>query len=82
MTFGIGNIIRIHRLHTGHKDYSTPLLFKTYPQWSYWQRKAFDYLIWYHLVHALEFSVALLCWLWVFPMTFFEANECHFKWVS
>jgi hypothetical protein len=82
MTFGIRNIVGIHRLHTGQKNYSTPLLFKTYTQWSYWQRKAFDYLIWCHLAHALDFSAAFLCWFWIFPMTFPEANEWHFKWVS
>ncbi len=82
MTFGIRNIVAIHRLHTGQKDYSTPLIFKTYAQWSYWQQKAFDYLVWSHFIHALEFSAALLCWLWIFPITFFEANEWHFKWVS
>ncbi|CAF1092974.1 unnamed protein product [Rotaria sordida] len=60
MTFGIRNIIGIHRLHTGQKNYSAPLIFKTYAQWSYWQRKAFDYLIWCHLGHALDFIAALL----------------------
>jgi len=82
MTFSIRNIVGIHRLHTGQKNYSTPLIFKTYAQWSYWQRKAFDYLIWCHLAHALDFSAALLCWLWIFPITFPQANEWHFKWVS
>jgi hypothetical protein len=49
MTFGIRNIIGIHRLHTGQKDDSDPLVFKTYGQWSYWQQKLFDNLIGYHL---------------------------------
>ena len=82
MTYGIRNIVGIHRLTNGDKNYSTPLIFKAYAQWSYWQRKAFDYLIWCHLAHALDFSAALLCWLWIFPITFPEANEWHFKWVS
>jgi hypothetical protein len=82
MTFGVRNIVGIHRLHTGDKNYSTPLIFKTYAKWTYWQRKAFDYLIGCHLAHALDFSAALLCWLWLFPITFPEANEWHFKWVS
>jgi hypothetical protein len=82
MTFGIRNIVGIHRLHTGHKDYSAPLVFRTYGQWSYWQQKVFDNLIGIHLGHALDFSVALLCWLWLFPITFPEANEWHIKWVS
>ena len=82
MTFGVRNIVAIHRLTQGDKNYLTPLLFKTYAQWSYWQRKAFDYLIWCHLAHALEFSAALLCWLLIFPITFPEASEWHFKWVS
>ncbi|CAF3804228.1 unnamed protein product [Rotaria sordida] len=60
MTFGIRNIIGIHRLHTGQKNYSAPLIFKTYAQWSYWQRKAFDYLIWCHLGYALDFIAAHL----------------------
>ncbi|CAF1030163.1 unnamed protein product [Rotaria sordida] len=81
MTFGIHNIVGIHRLHTGQKNYSTPLIFRTYKQWSYWERKAFDYLIWCHLDRAVEFSVALLCWFWIFPLTFSEANEWHFQWV-
>jgi hypothetical protein len=81
MTFGIHNIVGIHRLHTGQKNYSTPLIFKTYKQWSYWQRKTFDHLIWCHLDRAVEFSVALLCWFWIFPLTFSEANEWHFQWV-
>ncbi len=34
------------------------------------------------MAHALDFSAALLCWLWIFPITFSEANEWHFKWVS
>ena len=82
MTFGIQNIVGIHRLHTGQKNYSTPLLFKSYKQWSNWRRTVFDYLIWSQLIHALDFSAALLCWLWIFPITFPEANEWHFKWVS
>ncbi|CAF3819716.1 unnamed protein product, partial [Rotaria sp. Silwood1] len=64
------------------KKFLTPLTFKSYNQWSYWQRKAFDYLIWCHLAHALDFSAALSCWLWIFPITFPEVNEWHFKWVS
>jgi hypothetical protein len=78
MTFGIRNIVGIHRLHTRQKNYSIPLLFKTYEQWSYWQRKAFDYFIWCHLAHALDFSATLLCWLWIFPITFSEANVLIF----
>ncbi|CAF1538815.1 unnamed protein product [Rotaria sordida] len=82
MTFGIRNIVGIHRLHIGQKNYLTPLLFKTYEKWSYWKKEAFDYLIWCHLAHALDFSIALLCWLWIFPITFPEANQWHIKWVS
>jgi hypothetical protein len=82
MTFGLHNIIRIHRLHTDQKDYTKPIFFTTYPEWSYWKQKAFDYLVWIHLADALDFGVALLCWLWIFPMTFSEAHEWHFKWVS
>ena len=35
MTFDFHNIIGIHRLHRGQKNYSAPLLFKTYSQWPY-----------------------------------------------
>jgi hypothetical protein len=81
MTFGIHNIVGIHRLHTGQKNYSAPLIFKSYKQWSSRQQKMFDYLIWCHLDRAVEFGVSLLCWLWLFPLTFSEANEWHFQWV-
>ena len=82
MTFGLRNIVSIHRLHTGVKDYSSPLFFKTYSQWSNGQRKVFDLFIWCHLAHALEFGVALLCWLCLFPLTFPQAHQWHFQWVS
>lgn len=81
MTFGLHQIVAIHRLSQGVKDYSSPLFFKTYQQWSQWQRKAFDLLIWCHLAHALEFSVALLCWLFLFPLTFPDAHQWQFQWV-
>lgn len=81
MTFTIGNIIGIHRLHTKQKNYSTPLIFKGYSQWSYWQQKLFDYLIWCHVVHILEFTVALLCWLCIFPFTFPYAKQWDWNWV-
>ncbi|CAF3934231.1 unnamed protein product [Rotaria sp. Silwood1] len=35
-----------------------------------------------HKADALVFGVALLCWLWIFPITFPEANQWHFKWIS
>jgi len=82
MTFGIHNIIGIHRLHTGQTNYSNPLIFKSYKQWAPWQRKTFDYLIWCHLDRSIEFIVALLCWLWLFPLTFPEAYEWNLRWVS
>ena len=64
------------------KDYTRPIFFTTYLQWSYWKQKLFDYLPCIHLADTLDFGVALLCWFWIFPMTFPEAHEWHFKWVS
>ncbi|UJR13098.1 hypothetical protein I4U23_000122 [Adineta vaga] len=82
MTFGIHNIIGIHRLHNRQKDYSNPLIFKSYKQWSSWQQKLFDYFIWCHLDRAGEFIVTLFCWFCLFPLTFHQANQWHWQWVS
>ena len=82
MTFDFHNIIRIHRLHTGEKNYSTTLLSKIYAQWPHWFQKVFDYTFLSHITHTLDLGAAVLCWLWIFPITFPQANEWHFKWVS
>lgn len=81
MTFGIHNIIGIHRLQAGQKNYSTPLIFKSYKTWPSWQRKAFDYFIWCHLDRTVEFCTALICWWWLFPLTFPEAQQWAMPWV-
>ena len=80
MTFGIHNIVGIHRLHHGVKDFSMPILFKGYRQWSNWQRKAFDFLIWCHLAHTLDLSVAFICWVLIFPLTFPYAHHWNMDW--
>ena len=82
MTFGITNLIRIHRLHTGQKDYAKPIILKTYPQWSNWKKNILDYLIWIPFGDTLGLGAAIICWLWIFPMTFPEAHEWHIRWVS
>lgn len=81
MTFSLYNIFSIHRLHRGIRDYSSPLLFRNYHRWTTWKRKAFDFLLWCHLAHALDFLVALLCWLFLFPRTFPDAQQWEFQWV-
>lgn len=82
MTFGIHNIVGIHRLHRGIKDFSSPILFRTYRQWTEWQRKTFDFLIWSHLAHTVDFLAALLCWLFIFPLTFPYADQWSLNWVG
>jgi hypothetical protein len=82
MTFGIHNLVAIHRLHTGDKQFASGIFFRNYQNWSAWQRKAFDTLVWCHLAHALDFAVALICWLCLFPLTFAQAHQWTASWVT
>jgi len=81
MTFSIRNVIGIVKVHGG-KEAPKALFFTNYDQWSYWQKKLFDYVIGCHTAHTLEFLVALICYLFLFPVTFPEAKEWHYGWVS
>ncbi|CAF3167472.1 unnamed protein product [Rotaria sp. Silwood2] len=80
MGLGIRNVIDIYRLYQGQK-YCPAILFHNYNQWPQWKQSCYKYLIGCHMSHALEFSVALLCWLIVFPKTFPQANEWQFNWI-
>lgn len=42
----------------------------------------FDKAIGCHYSHLLDFSVALICYLFVFPSTFAEATEIRVGWIS
>jgi len=35
-----------------------------------------------HLGHSLDFLCALVCWIYVFPLTYPEAHQFHWNWIS
>lgn len=80
MTFSVRNVVGILNVHQG-KEPPKGLLFD-YSSWSHWQRKLYDYIIGCHVGHTLDFLVALTFYLLVFPLTFPEAGEWKFSWIS
>ncbi|CAF1227661.1 unnamed protein product [Rotaria sp. Silwood1] len=80
MGIGIRGIINIIRLHYGQQKLPT-LLLHHYDEWPKWKKSCYKNLIGCHISRMLEFNVALICWLFLFPKTFSEAKEWHLYWV-
>ncbi|CAF5008365.1 unnamed protein product, partial [Rotaria sp. Silwood1] len=74
MGIGIRGIINIIRLHYGQQKLPT-LLLHHYDEWPKWKKSCYKNLIGCHISRMLEFNVALICWLFLFPKTFSEAKE-------
>ena len=79
MTYGIRNVIAIHKEHVGEKAPKAVLVDTS--TWPGLQRKLWDYAVACHLGHALDFSVALLCYFFVWPYTFPHAATWSLTWV-
>jgi len=69
-------------LNTHNKKPVPKGLLFDYQSWPMWAQETYDTLIGCHLAHLLDFSMALLCYLIVFPYTFPEAKELRIGWIS
>eukprot|EP01111_Echinosteliopsis_oligospora_P010110 TRINITY_DN3087_c0_g1_i1.p1 TRINITY_DN3087_c0_g1~~TRINITY_DN3087_c0_g1_i1.p1 ORF type:complete len:154 (+),score=32.72 TRINITY_DN3087_c0_g1_i1:95-556(+) len=79
MTYGIRNVVGVVKKSSGLSS-SKGILFD-YSSWPSWAQYAYDLMIGCHVAHALDFLVALVCYLWIFPETFKEAHVFKFGWM-
>jgi len=77
MTFGLNQVLAIHRLHSGKGGIDV----LGYKKWPRWLQTLYIYVIGCHLAQLLEIIISLICWFFLFPKTFPEAKEWRFGWV-
>jgi hypothetical protein len=78
MTFGIHTISNVINHHHGKEQ--KPILYST-EGFTFWQQKAHDWFIGCHLGHLSELFTAIICWNFLFPLTFHEAATWQMGWV-
>jgi len=64
------------------KNLGKHFFFTSYENWPTWQKKVYDHILGCHIAHALDFLAALICYLFIFPITFPYAKQWEIGWVS
>ena len=76
MTFSIHNILGVIAVSSGGPAPQRP-----FSSLGWLPRKLVTYLFLCHYGHLLEFSVALFCYLWLWPQTFPHAGTLSISWI-
>lgn len=78
MTFPFFNIIGILQRKKGQSPLYSIIYNQNWPQWKIW---TYNFLIGTHLPHIVDFSVALIYYLFFFPIAMEQAHEIRLGWI-